>query len=235
MGNLCEVQEPRDLHEIHDESRSSLKIQRNERRPVGNTAESYFAANMDSMLPDIRQLFEVFLPTYKLTNVRIVRKDLDAKAITHLTALFSFARSIETIEFIRCFLTHESLGQLLPSLKGLQALRKLCLPSNDLRDEGVMLLAKELQAFKKIEELVLDDNQITTKGSNALAQSFPNSQMLRSVWLQKNKIDETGLLALITWAHRSNLRELQLQNNLFPLKSFPSKEGLQVLVDLARD
>lgn len=235
MGNLCEVQEPRDLHEIHDENRPSLKIQRNERRPVGNTAESYFATNVDSMVPEVRQLFEAFLPTYKLSTVRIVRKDLDSSSIAHLTALFSFAKTIETIEFVRCFLTHESLGQLLPALRGLQSLRKLCLPSNDLRDEGVVLLAKDLETMKKLEELVLDDNQITTRGAGALAQSFPTCPLLRSVWLQRNKIDEAGLLALINWAHRANIRELQLQNNLFPLKNLPTKEGVKVLVDLARE
>ena len=103
--------------------------------------------------------------------------------------------------------------------KGLEnnnTVEELDLNSNNIGNEGALILANTLSQNKKITTLNLIFNEIGDEGAIALANALKTNTTLKVLYLSQNKIGNEGLNALIQLLENNKTLTIKFYNNTKP-------------------
>jgi len=78
----------------------------------------------------------------------------------------------------------------------MDSLKKICFENNNIKDKGVIALAKALEENDTLLSLYLESNQITQVGAKEIGAILSNKYKLSKINLNNNPLKDEGLIAI---------------------------------------
>ena len=133
---------------------------------------------------------------------------------------------IEELDFYRCSMTSDGVGEVVSGLSDNHTLRELDLSDNQIGSEGAVAMATMLKRNSSLETLQLHMCSIGSSGGVELGVALERNKTLRVLWLSWNAIGDDGVRGLCVGLENNlSLEELYLNGD----KSL-GEEGVSLLL-----